>query len=910
MKPALLLSLIVVAISTSDAQVYLNSLGLPWPGARAEVRTVVNPSQTQLTAGNPQPITSSADLWRIGFANAIAAADNGDVYFSDVNASTVSRLSPNGTVDLLVGTPFVARPSCNSTCAGTDMTLMSPVALAVQPGNPFRSLTMAVLIADRSACAIYSMNASGFVTLVLGRPGVCGTSPAGSPVGQVTLSSPSGVAASGEFSASIGGSVPPFVYTEPFAQRVMVQRAGFIQLLASSASLVSPAAAEMVCPTAVVLDILAQAAYVSDPCASFVLRLGIDKNAVGIPSLDAIIAGIPFSSGYSGDGGPATSAQLFFPLGLALTLRGSLLIAEAGDDLRSDAPAAARVRFVYLGATNTCSLIYTLAGGNANSTDAANTSAPVLAADARLRNLRQLAASPRAGAQGVYYATDGRRIVIVYINPPPAPLGAGTCGSGVLRGLVGRNLPWWTVTDSDGSIYLQNPQGVAVHGLTGDIYVSDATTHLVRRVSVDKNSGLVNISTVIGVAGDSTPLSNSMDWKIPARRYTLSSPRGIALDTVYNRLFVVDSNASALRVVDLRNGSVWTPMGSGSFGHTFDFSTAYGATLPFPTAVAYDPGTRIIFVAEQYVSQLVANTSCVRMIMPDNVLGTLAGQFAGTPLAIADGVAASRVALRNVVSLHWDFASATMYLIDFELHLAMAVPPSGRLRLLANAPTLIQPVSIAYSARSGSVFIGEAGGSLMELRPATGTRIWLVPRQSSGGSGSGSAASFYGAGRALLPNSFPLPDVRLQQPVGLAAAFSAAGDTASLYVADAGAGMLLRADCDAPGPQIVPAAPCDAAAGSILSVSSVANTNGTISTPANGQLSSVAATTRRFAVVSSVVFSPDGRVFVVDQNASCIYVILQDGSSSLFAGVPWLTSQSFFTRPTSAACLSPTQTIA
>lgn len=895
-----LLSLLLAAMLTAaDAVYYLNSIGLPWPGSRAEVRAVVNPTQSLLRPERPQPVSSSADSTQLGFVNGIAAADDGVVFFTDANASTVSRLGTDGTVTLVAGIPFVPGANCSGTCFGRNVALQSPIAVAIQPGNPFRSIPASVLIADKDACVIYALNATGFIRVALGLAGSCAVTTPNTAASAALLFRPAGVAASGEFSSALGSPLP-FVWTEPLAQRVMIQRASYINALAMRTTPASPAAAAMLCPTGVILDIAAQAAYVSDPCAHIVLRFGIGWDAVGIPALDTIIAGTPYVAGYSGDAGLAASATLWSPFGLALTLRGSLLIAESGDPDSPNPDATPRIRVVLLGTSNTTTLIYSLAGGKVATADGANSSAPVLAADARLRNLRQLAAMPRAGAQGVYYATEGRRIVIVYTNPPPAAPGSGTCSSGLLRALAGPGVPASAVVDVDGSgVNLLKPQSVAVHSLTGDVYVSDAAAHVVRRLSVDKNSGRVNISTVIGIQGNSTPMSRFADGLVPARSYTLSVPLGLAIDSVYDRLFIVDSNASAVRVVDLRNGSVRTAIGGGGSGHAFDNVAAFGAGLPRPSAVAYDPATRYIYVAEQY-SYAGDNTTTIRIATPDNVIGTLAGLYSGAYSPIADGAAALRVRLRTVPAMHWDFPSATMYLVDYELQIALAVQPDGRLRVLASNATLLRPVGIVYAARSGSTFITEEGGALMELRsPAVGgARVWLIPRPSTGGS----SVFVYGSASMPLPNSFPLPDARLQLPAGMAAVYSTSADSMTLYAVDAGSARVLRAECDAPGPPVVPGSTCDASVGSQVTVASLANIMGTPATADNPQASQVPAVLRRFALITGVNFAPDGRVFVVDQNASAVYVIQKDGTSSVYAGTPFSpgTSATQLNGPTSA----------
>ena len=118
------------------------------------------------------------------------------------------------------------------------------------------------------------------------------------------------------------------------------------------------------------------------------------------------------ASGSSGDGGPATSALLNQPWGLALDAAGNLFIADQGNNRIQEVPAASGTQF---GISVTASDMYTVAG---SATGASGSSGDGGAATAALLNLPYKVRTDKAGN---LYFTDGNNFRVQEV-----PVATGT----------------------------------------------------------------------------------------------------------------------------------------------------------------------------------------------------------------------------------------------------------------------------------------------------------------------------------------------------------------------------------------------------------------------------------------------------------------------------------------------------
>jgi sugar lactone lactonase YvrE len=222
------------------------------------------------------------------------------------------------------------------------------------------------------------------------------------------------------------------------------------------------------------------------------------------------------SSGYSGDGGPATSAQLGQPQAVAVDGAGNLYIADAQYSVIREVNAST-------------GLIATIAGtGSAGySGDNGPASAAQLSSPSGL-------ALDSAG--NIYIADSGNNVIREISN-------------GVITTVAGNQAVGAGYSGDGGpavSAQLSRPTGVAVDA-AGDIYIADNGNWVIRQV----NAATQTISTIVG--GAAAVCSNSSDSVgdgCAATNSLLNFPNSLAVDSVGN-IYIADTNDMLVRKVDV-----------------------------------------------------------------------------------------------------------------------------------------------------------------------------------------------------------------------------------------------------------------------------------------------------------------------------------------------------------------------
>jgi len=372
--------------------------------------------------------------------------------------------------------------------------------------------------------------------------------------------------------------------------------------------------------------------------------------------------------GFSGEGGPATSANLNGPAALAFDSSGNLYIADLN-----------RVRCVLavaggcMGSKASVGAIVTVAGGNpqcAPSTDPCGDGGP--AGQALLSAPQALAFD---GSGNLYIAdTLDQKIRMVSQNTAIITTIAGT-------GLV-CNGPTNPCGDNGAatSANLDMPTGVVVDG-SNNVYIGDTRDQRIRVVSP---GGI--ISTFAGSGQFCMVPTNGCGDGGPAATAHFFNPTGLSLDKNGNLYFAdqldhrirciiaVSGGCSSFKPV----GDVVAVAGTGVQSFSGDGGSAKTATFDEPYALLMDPSGNLL-IAD-------SGNQRIREVSGGNI-STVAGGGSG-----GDGGAPSLATLANPTGVAWDTSGSNYYIAD---------TANNRIREVSSGGTVITTVvgngSVGYS---------------------------------------------------------------------------------------------------------------------------------------------------------------------------------------------------------------------
>jgi uncharacterized protein (TIGR03437 family) len=376
--------------------------------------------------------------------------------------------------------------------------------------------------------------------------------------------------------------------------------------------------------------------------------------------------------GSSGDGAPATTASMNSPLGIAVDNAGNVYITDSGNN---------RVRKVTTGG-----IITTVAGtgengfgGDGGPATAAKLSSPFGVALDAANNI-YIADTFNARVRKV----DARTGVITTVA------GTGQLGS------TGDGGPATTAR-------FFNPAGVALDA-AGNLYISDVGDQRVRRVNASDGR-------VITVVGNGIPGYNGDD--ILAAGAQLNAPLFISFDRAGD-LFIADQVNHRIRKVAMSTGLITTVAGIGTIGSSGDGSAPAGAQLFFPTGVALDrSGNQYIADQSNHRIRKTLPASALRAVTalsaasfnPETGLAneSIATVF-GTDLAAATQTA-------NTAPLPITLAGATVSVrdilgVDRLAQLFFAAP--NQINFLVPQGTAPGIAAITVTGRNGTISTGAA----------------------------------------------------------------------------------------------------------------------------------------------------------------------------------------------------------
>jgi len=435
------------------------------------------------------------------------------------------------------------------------------------------------------------------------------------------------------------------------------------------------------------------------------------------------------TAGYSGDGGPATTAFLSEPDGIALDGSGNLFIADTKNNA---------VREVNL-KTGT---ITTVAGSGSQGDS--GDGGPAISAEVNAPE------SVKVDGSGDLFIADTGNNVVREVSLP----------TGIISTVAGNGTG---ADQGDGgpaaAAELNSPEGVAVSA-SGVLYIADSGNCAVRAVNL--KTGI--IATVAGTGGTSSGYTGDGG---PATLAELTSPVGLALDGSGD-LFIADNVSNVLREVNLGTGMISTAAGGDALGYSGDGGPATVAELRSPSDVALD-ASGDLFIADS------ANNVVREVNAQTGDITTIVGN--GTDGYLGDGGAAKAAELSDPTGVTVD-RSGDLFIVDSGNNVVREVNlKTGMISTIAGngtdgysgdggpamAAELSGPTSVALGG-SSDLFISDTGNNVVrEVNLATGTITTVAGDAIGGYNGDGG----------------PATQAQLASPMGLAV--DAVGD---LFIAD------------------------------------------------------------------------------------------------------------------------------
>jgi sugar lactone lactonase YvrE len=266
--------------------------------------------------------------------------------------------------------------------------------------------------------------------------------------------------------------------------------------------------------------------------------------------------------GYSGDGGPATLAELTTPSGVAVDKTGNVYITDQNNSrIRKVSPSGVITSIAGKGVAG-----YSGDGG--------------LATNAMLNWPTGLAIDT---AGNVYIADQFNNV----IRKVAAAAGIITtiAGNNALIGFSGDGGPATNAA-------LWHPADVGVDH-SGNVYFVDQDNSVVRKVNTA--TGIITTAAGIDTAGYSGDGG-------PATKAKLNFPQGIAVDSAGN-VYIADFYNSCIRKVNTATGIITTVAGNGMGGYSGDGGPATNAEIYDASAVAIDDSGNM-YISDYYNSMI------------------------------------------------------------------------------------------------------------------------------------------------------------------------------------------------------------------------------------------------------------------------------------------------------------------
>ncbi|MGA7646156.1 MAG: hypothetical protein WBW01_06570, partial [Terriglobales bacterium] len=488
-------------------------------------------------------------------------------------------LIPAGFIETVAGFQYDSQEGSECKTTGDGGPALS--AYLCLPFGVFVDSSENIFIADYANFAIREVVPAGTISTVAGMLGTdcetyvttgCGD---GAAATSAQLNYPTGVTVN-------SGNI--FIAdTEDFVVREVT--GGNIQRYAGNATQAysgdggSPTNAELNNPGAVFVD-LSGNVFIADTSNSAIREILASSGDITTVAGNGV-------AGYSGDTGPATSAELDSPQGVFVDSQGDIFIADSANNVIREVVASTGNIQTVVG-NGTAGFVDNVAPLSAELDDpyavAVDISGNIFIAD----NANDVIRVVNTGTSALTFGPISvpANTILTVAGTPLLDCGESqnpsSCGDG-------------NVANTLNTVYLSSPAGVAVD-THDDIFIADTFDNAIREVS--ELTGIIEtvagtIGAIGGFSGDGGPATSAF----------LDSPYGVFIDQS-NDIFIADSENAAIREVVASTGLIQTiagiPATTGGFptpGFSGDGGPATSAELDFPSGV-FGTLTGKVFIAD------------------------------------------------------------------------------------------------------------------------------------------------------------------------------------------------------------------------------------------------------------------------------------------------------------------------